>query len=494
MSKSSAGYKEHLDYVPYQQKRELKSGDQTVKDSIYSAYQMERIESMALAVPSNSLLLERYNERKALKELSQQRIKNWGNTVMGSRRKRLAATNERGRLLELERQKQDKEWVKVRETERKEAIERAKCLLRAEDTRVRSLHSQLLMSNVLQERDKQLQYKTRKGIAMKIHDKEETLKYRLKHLELIEKDKDEMEKQTNTNFSNDIRKELEEKAKKDRENKIMEANEVNHTLVGQINEKNAIKGDLQAKASELDAANTRFNNMKSMFADRKKQFAEQQASERMARYEVVAKLNVDANNEAAENRANLLEAVTNAQSGIVRQTRETDKSKKQYQEEQEEFLRIHNEKKQRVLDIAKDIKEKERARNIAQGEIWKQEKEAAEERKKKTLLDIKAHHIEQINFNTARKLEEKKKRLEQDALAKERSIKENADFEEYAAEMIREWKADGKNVAPVQSTLEKERRGYAKQKPALLKKEYDHFERLGFTVRWMPADPVLPPK
>lgn len=110
---------------------------------------------------------------------------------------------------------------------------------------------------------------------MKIHEKEETLKQRLQHLEAIEKEKEELqnahakrfnfakdlrqeiavraaereklkkviliewqaEKEANTNHSDDIRKELQEKAKHDKENKVKEALEIDRTLIGQINEK-----------------------------------------------------------------------------------------------------------------------------------------------------------------------------------------------------------------------------------------------------------------
>jgi hypothetical protein len=69
--------------------------------------------------------------------------------------------------------------------------------------------------------------------------------------------------------------------------------------------------------------------------------------------------------------------------------------------------------------------------------------------------------------------------------------KENEEFEEYAASKIREWKAHGMNVDPVIKTLEKERQ-MELRKSAVPNSNVDHYSRLGFTARWLPAEPELP--
>ncbi len=115
----------------------------------------------------------------------------------------------------MERQQVDSEWAVIRQQEREQAIKRAKDLLRADEPRVRSLHSQLLMSNVLQERDLQLGYKLKKVIAEKISEKEEVLKMRESHLKELEKEreKQEMAHLKRIQFASNIRQNIKERAK-----------------------------------------------------------------------------------------------------------------------------------------------------------------------------------------------------------------------------------------------------------------------------------------
>jgi hypothetical protein len=89
-------------------------------------------------------------------------------------------------------------------------------LQKSEEPRVRLLHSHLLLSNVLQERDKQLEYKVHKLNANRIHEKEEVLKLRLQHLQALDK---ENEKNNNAllnrlEFAAGLRSAAEEKQNK----------------------------------------------------------------------------------------------------------------------------------------------------------------------------------------------------------------------------------------------------------------------------------------
>ena len=115
----------------------------------------------------------------------------------------------------MERQQIDSEWAVIRQQEREQAIKRAKDLLRADEPRVRSLHSQLLMSNVLQERDLQLGYKLKKVNNEKISEKEEVLKMRETHFKELEKERQEQEMahRKRIQFASNIRENIKERAK-----------------------------------------------------------------------------------------------------------------------------------------------------------------------------------------------------------------------------------------------------------------------------------------
>jgi hypothetical protein len=75
--------------------------DQSVKETLFTGQQMHLISALASLVPRRDIRQEIHdevlhiNQRKALHEQSQQRIKTWGNTIMGSRKKRLAAAKDK---------------------------------------------------------------------------------------------------------------------------------------------------------------------------------------------------------------------------------------------------------------------------------------------------------------------------------------------------------------------------------------------------------------
>jgi len=101
----------------------------------------------------------RIAERKRLHEKSKSVVKNWSNTIEGQRQRKLAARAERLENEELEQQKIDKEEAKFQQAKRKEAIDQAKTLQYYETDRVKNFHKAMLLSEVLKERDAQVEQK-----------------------------------------------------------------------------------------------------------------------------------------------------------------------------------------------------------------------------------------------------------------------------------------------------------------------------------------------
>jgi aromatic ring-opening dioxygenase LigB subunit len=67
-------------------------------------------------------------------------------------------------------------------------VKRARDLQKYEEPKYRELHSKLVLSNVLKERDLQIEYKMKRKLADKIYEKEEILRMRLEHLNNLDKD------------------------------------------------------------------------------------------------------------------------------------------------------------------------------------------------------------------------------------------------------------------------------------------------------------------
>ncbi|XP_028291836.1 coiled-coil domain-containing protein 173 [Gouania willdenowi] len=120
-------------------------------------------------------------ERERLKEAAEQRevlhlrskevIKLWPNTIAAQRQKKLEAKKIREQIEEERRKKIDVEEAIYQEQKRKEAIEKAETQLYYQTDRVKGLHSALLLTEVLKEREAQLELKHRLKSASKDVDK-----------------------------------------------------------------------------------------------------------------------------------------------------------------------------------------------------------------------------------------------------------------------------------------------------------------------------------
>ncbi|KAJ3360435.1 hypothetical protein GGF32_008383 [Allomyces javanicus] len=98
-------------------------------------------------------------ERKRLHEQSVAMVAKWNNTIAGQRKARLAAQHEKARAAEEQRQQIDQDWAVVKAAERQAMVERAKKMQYLQDVRVRQLNSQALITQVLKERQAQIDYK-----------------------------------------------------------------------------------------------------------------------------------------------------------------------------------------------------------------------------------------------------------------------------------------------------------------------------------------------
>uniref|UniRef100_A0A8C6V5Q3 Coiled-coil domain-containing protein 173 n=1 Tax=Naja naja TaxID=35670 RepID=A0A8C6V5Q3_NAJNA len=101
-------------------------------------------------------------EKKARKDLhlkSQALVKNWTHTIVGMSQQKLKDKKIRQQREEEEKRKVDLEEAKYQAQKRKEKIEEAKLQQYYENDRVKSFHRALLYSEVLKERDAQIEFK-----------------------------------------------------------------------------------------------------------------------------------------------------------------------------------------------------------------------------------------------------------------------------------------------------------------------------------------------
>lgn len=103
--------------------------------------------------------LEEKQRKQELYEKSRALTKNWNNTIEGSRRHKLQQKSIREEKLERERQAVDVEHAKVMAEERKKDLEKAKLLQYHETDKVKNFHSAMRLTEVLKEREAQIELK-----------------------------------------------------------------------------------------------------------------------------------------------------------------------------------------------------------------------------------------------------------------------------------------------------------------------------------------------
>ncbi|CAH8848499.1 unnamed protein product [Trichobilharzia szidati] len=183
----------------------------------------------------DSIEAAKIEEKKAqiekIKAQSKEMVKNWTNTFLGARQKKLE--DRANRIAEEEKAKLaiDREEEKFQAEQRKKAIEKAKLQLYYETDRVRNLHSGLNLTETLKERDMQLEFKHLKS---KLDAKKEKV-----YVENMKK-----------SIEAAIKKEQEE-AEKKREKNIQIAQELKAQINEHEEEKERQRAQLLAEGEEL---------------------------------------------------------------------------------------------------------------------------------------------------------------------------------------------------------------------------------------------------
>ncbi|XP_034740944.1 coiled-coil domain-containing protein 173 isoform X2 [Etheostoma cragini] len=115
---------------------------------------------------------EAAKQREALHLQSKEVVKLWSNTIAGQRQKKLEAKKLREEIEEEKKKLTDMEEAKYQEQQRREAVEKAKTQLYYQTDRVKGLHRALLLTEVLKEREAQIELRKRIKSASKDVDKE----------------------------------------------------------------------------------------------------------------------------------------------------------------------------------------------------------------------------------------------------------------------------------------------------------------------------------
>ncbi|KND02560.1 uncharacterized protein SPPG_03018 [Spizellomyces punctatus DAOM BR117] len=517
-----------VDFVPYNATHDHKSSyGNTSPGHLVASDELDRAKRLALETQAEENLRNMMEKEKVeLHRKSLDRVQNWGNTVLGQRRQRLAAKEERMAKLEEERQKVDQEWAKLKDAKRQEAIDRARWMQRTEQPRIKQLHSSLLLSNVLEERNRQLiENEQRRKTLEKAKHAEEA---RLRHAEeeALRKEQEAMVRARIAAYQTAEDQLQQVAAKRHGKSRSRASSNVPGTDETRDDEKWAAESrraaaqerelrltdrQRQLKLEEeqrkaLDAAKEqheaekrkiledekllkeeaeKFAEMKRLFAVQRKEAEKRIIQERQNKSEAASRIAAEQSLEYQRRREEFLEKNIHAHDGLweKRMAEEQARHKKALEQEasyQIEHLKEMQERRRRELEEGLAIRQKFEREATEFIEGGKAEKATAH----KNLDILKKAHKEQMEMNERRRKQERSELLEDELAARREQETEDEAFENYAMQLMKEWRAAGKDVTPILRVLRQDNAQRKPERPVPPGQQLvNTFSRLGFPGR-----------
>uniref|UniRef100_A0A8C7ZWX7 Cilia and flagella associated protein 210 n=1 Tax=Oryzias sinensis TaxID=183150 RepID=A0A8C7ZWX7_9TELE len=151
-------------------------------------------------------------QREALHLHSQEVVTKWSNTVAGQRKKKLEAKKVREQIEEEKRKQMDLEEANYREQKRKEAVQKAELQLYYQTDRVKGLHRALLLTEVLKEREAQMELKQQTKSATERWEKEILEKIKTREDEAMKQQEEKTQKKRleRMAFAEDLKNQMKE--------------------------------------------------------------------------------------------------------------------------------------------------------------------------------------------------------------------------------------------------------------------------------------------
>ncbi|XP_061696696.1 cilia- and flagella- associated protein 210 [Syngnathoides biaculeatus] len=416
-------------------------------------------------------------QRRELQLKSKEMAKLWPNTLTCQRQKKLEAKKIRDQMEEEKRKQIDMEEAKYREEKQKEAIEKAKQQLYYETERVKGLHRALLLTEVLKEREAQIELKQRRKRASKDQDIEFMQKVKAREDEALKKEQEQTEKkrQESKAFAKELQKQIKEnqmererqkyETKKDSE-EIQRFQEI-HLWEQKLEEEAQAKQKSDFMQAQLEHLTQR--DISSVLEAKKQEAEEAQRKQFLSTKEKMVKLRRDKEKELLREIQNRRERIMD-QLTLAQQERKQQSVTKAVTEQDAQRMQQQWEEEKKRVEMIKSItahrehvvkqkehnelirREKEREALLAQKEddriFWEEQKKKAQ--------SIRRELQKLQDFNTRQMVEKQAgqdqvRRAEQEFDAKNMELfaEEEFGFEQYSGAVIQAAATTQRNVLPL---------------------------------------------
>ena len=447
---------------------------------VVSLDELQRIKDSCSMMSGTQGSFDKTKARMTLQQKSQQRVKNWPNTIQALRKKKDEDRIKRLEEEEIERRKVEAEEEALQMELRNQTIESANKAIYESQDRVKAFKSKMMVCDMIEERKQQQKLQKKKK---DMHNQ-------------IEKQWEELEKQQLAEQDEKTRKDLEKEYKK----KMKNAEDINNQMedfkmsyIKRLQEE-MLEGELLKKQVEDDLENERKKEMDRVL--RNKQLQEEQRIEN----ERLKKIADDIKQKELEEERRIEEfAKKKDRLDQLRRDKEKQKFKekqaerqklidrqieylekkvnhedrilnKQVNEAEEKAARLFEEQEKRKLAMKEAIersREQQMARKRFEREAEKKEEEEFKEYWKvrnQELQDAEAMEKEEERLRNrelaeflkhqqdikAKEIEDEFKK-EQKAATKAKALidQQEKQFYSYAEKAMEDWKAEGKNVTPL---------------------------------------------
>merc|ERR1712028_178490 len=421
--------------------------------SVITAHELARMkvsidEGQGIMPPANPHELR--SERVRLQKISQDRVSRWPNTLEAERKKKEARRQQRHDEEEVQRKKIDKEEAAIQGEKRRMAIERANKMLYDDNDRVKSFHSALLLSDVMKEREAQIEVTRQRTKNERRRDKH----WAMMQDEAIEEyDRKEIDKKT------EVQRKRYEVAVA-RESQLADLKKV----IADGKKDKEREGQLIIQKAQMEIAKAR-REEQARVEEAKRQVDENKKVNALLKTLQQEELQRELLEEerlhqiALEKESKLMERKRREmENKRIADEKELNEKQERRRREMSEIKRSRSEQLRRK-QLAREESEKDETEWSAQ---WQVAKERLTEEEEAERGWVRQRNVDVTNFNIQLREEKKMERqilrqtsLEAASRASEILGEEDARFDQYATACMNEWHQGGKTCKPMRILLGK---------------------------------------
>lgn len=473
---------------PFEARPQYVSPSDVSKATVLSSAEMQSLTRTAYAPPSHAVQDQR-EKRNTLRNKSQNRYKNWGNTIEANRNKKLAQKQKKCDDMEAAQQILDEEERQHRDRERRATIERANRILFQQQDKVKEFQSSMIYSKVLAERADQIDMHRRKQEFNKQMDRmwEVQSLEQLNYANRVEEEKELQRKSKSVELANMQKRQLrmhQEHLYRERQREIEEGQWLQQLAQDAIVEEEQVQAAAKAKRVQNQADLVRANQetqkiraQRALLEAREEQriieFAKKkEKKDQLRKEQIAAKLAAKQamyEKMVAVQAANLEKIHAEEQARQNKHAAALEAAQEQREVAERENIEIRKQqikrsREEQLLRKARDL-ETQKIEDAIMAQEWARRTEAMqqlgieEERavREKNILHAKELQQQRSEKKAAERLE-KFKDLEAARIYRERMAKDDETYMQYTEEQIRDSANKGRSVVPMKLCLVKQRR------------------------------------